>query len=204
MFPIVISASILASVASVLGNDYFKYKHNRKLQKTMDKESDKLRKKILKKVKNIDDKYLRNVMINSEIDNYVFKKQYRIKIFTTRKKSQRNLNRILRIHYYIFQKLKLDLLDKDFYEELKHHKRNEIVKYILEIDQKTENTTTDAVRDFIYHHEHLLLNYNEEVQELFGYCNEGHIFIGLQKHKNLSHSKMWLYEQENKVLGLFY
>ena len=194
IFTVIIPTTILASIASVLGNDYFKYKHNRKLKKTMDREAEKLRKYILKKADKIEDKLLRNILINSEIDNYVFKKQYKIKTFTTKKKSQNNMNIILRLHYYILQKLKYELLDREYYEEIKHSKRDEIVQYITELDKKYNNIETEQVREFIYYHEHLLLHYHEEVEELFQYCNDGHIFIGLQKHPS----------PQRQVLGLFH
>ena len=194
IFTIIIPSAILTTIASVLGNDIFKHKHNKKLKKTMDRESDKLRKKILKRTKNVEDKFLKNIMINSEIDNYVFKKQYKIKTFATKNRSQNELNIILRLHYYIFQKLKFEMMDREIYDEIKHNKRDEIVKYITELDTKYDLMETEQVREFIYYHEHLLLNYNEEVEELFSYCNEGHIFVGLQKHPSPT----------RKVLGLFH
>ena len=189
----IIPTALLCASASVLGNDYLKSKHNKRLLKTMDREAIKLKKKILKKTKNIKDDLTRNLMINSEIDNYVFKKQYKIRVFSTVKTSQRNLNKYLRIHYYIFQQLKKDLLDPEYYEKLRHTKRDEIVSYINELDLTHHNTTTKVI-DFIYYHEHLLLNYNEEVEELFEYCNKNHVFIGLQKHKQ---------PKSRKVLGYF-
>ena len=192
MFTIIIPTALFCSIASVLGNDYLKVKHNRRLVKTMDKESRKLRKMVIKKTKNIKDKFQKNLMINSEIDNYVFKKQYRIRTFSTTKISQRNLNKYLRIHYYIFQKLKKDLLDEEYYEKLRHTKRDEIVSYINELDLTHHNTTTKVI-DFIYYHEHLLLNYNEEVEELFEYCDKNHVFIGLQKHKQPTSRKVLHY-----------
>ena len=203
MLTIGVPTLLFATISSVLGNDVLKKKHNKKLKKLMDKESYKLRKKIIKKTKNIENKYLKNIMINSEIDNYVFKNQYKIKTFATKKRSQDELNIILRLHYYIFQKLKYELMDRKMYEELKHSKRNEIVQYINELDLTHHNTTEEVIK-FIYHHEHLLLNYNEEVEELFEYCDKNHVFIGLQKHKKYSASHMWLYENNKKVMGLFY
>lgn len=189
-----ISTALLCAFSSVLGNDYLKFKHNRRLVKTMDKEANILRKTILKKVENIKDKFQRNIIINSEIDNYVFKKQFKIRIFTTSKRMQRYLNKYLRIHYYLLQKLKKDLLDPEYYNKLKHNKRDEIVNYIVELDNKYDLIETEKVRNFIYHHEHLLLNYHEEVKALISYCNDGHIFIGLQKHPS----------PNKKVLNLFY
>jgi len=191
---ITIPSIILVSLASVLGNDVLNHRNNKKLKKSMDKEAEKLRKKILKRTKNVKDKFLKNIMINSEIDNYVFKKQYKIKTFCSKKKSQNELNIILRLHYYIFQKLKYELMDRKIYNEIKHNKRDEIVQYIIELDKKYDLMETEQVRDFIYYHEHLLLNYHEEVEDLISYCNEGHIFIGLQKHPS----------PKKKVLGLFY
>ena len=194
MFTIAIPTALLVSTASVLGNDYLKFKHNRRLVKTMDKEANILRKTILKKIENIKDKFQKNIIINSEIDNYVFKKQFKIRIFTTKIRMQRYLNKYLRIHYYLLQKLKKDLLDQEYYNELKHNKRDEIVQYIIELDKKYDLMETAQVRDFIYQHEHLLLNYHEEVRDLISYCNDGHIFIGLQKHPS----------PNRKVLNLFY
>jgi len=194
IFAITIPTIILVSLASVLGNDVYNHKQNKKLKKLMDKESYKLRKRIIKRTKNIKDVFLKNIMINSEIDNYVFKNQYKIKTFSSKKKSQMELNYILRLHYYIFQKLKYELMDREIYDEIKHNKRDEIVQYIVELDKKYDLMETEQVRDFIYHHEHLLLNYHEEVEDLISYCNEGHIFIGLQKHPS----------PKRKVLGLFH
>jgi len=193
-FTITIPTFILGTLASVLGNDFLKNKHNKKLKKKMDKEAEKLRKKILKRTKNVTDKFQRNLMINSEIDNYVFKNQYKIKTFSSKKNSQNELNIILRLHYYIFQKLKYELMDRDIYNKVKHNKRDEIVQYITELDEKYDLMETEQVRDFIYYHEHLLLNYHEEVEDLISYCNEGHIFIGLQKHPT----------PNRKVMGLFH
>ena len=191
---IILPATLLTIITSVFGNDYFKHKHNKKLKKKMDREAEKLRKKILKRTKNVKDKFLKNIMINSEIDNYVFKSQYKIKTFTTKKRSQNELNIILRLHYYIFQKLKYEMMDREIYDKIKHNKRDEIVKYITELDTIYNNIETEQVREFIYYHEHLLLHYHEEVEELFQYCNNGHIFIGLQKHPSPT----------RKVLGLFH
>lgn len=193
-FTIAIPTFLFTTIASVFGNDVLKNRHNKKLKKKMDREAEKLRKKILKRTKNISDKFQRNLMINSEIDNYVFKNQYKIKTFSSKKNSQNELNIILRLHYYIFQKLKYELMDRDVYNQVKHNKRDEIVKYITELDEKYDLIETEQVRDFIYYHEHLLLNYHEEVEELISYCNDGHIFIGLQKHPSPNF----------KVMGLFH
>ena len=101
MFTIAIPTAVFATLSTAIGTDYLKFKHNRKLVKTMDREANQLRKDILKKVENIEDEFQRNLMINSEIDNYVFKKQFKIRFFTTAKRMQRYLNKYLRIHYYL-------------------------------------------------------------------------------------------------------
>jgi len=151
-------------ISILLVNDCNNKRRNKKIPKKIKKEIKKLEMRILKKIRNIEDIELKNIMINSEIDEYKYKTDCHCRLFECGMELYdgpvsyqiSGIWNDWNIYKYKFKdNLKRKLMSEEHYEELHDQK----LKYISSL---FENASWQQKEILFKHYEEYIVNSHYE------------------------------------------